>query len=71
MSNQAPKIEYGSEDLQNIEDALGKIRALAMRARMAPEKEARLCLKDIIFQTNSITNLMLNGEIMDAVELSR
>lgn len=65
------KIEYSSEDFQNIEDALNKIRALAMRARMATEKEARLCLKDIIFQTNYITNQLLNGEIMDAVELSR
>ena len=42
-----------------------------MRARMGTEKECRDCLKDIVFQTNSITNLMLNGEIMDEVELSR
>lgn len=65
------KIEYSSEDLQNITDALGEIRSLAMRARMATEKESRLCLKDIIFQTNYITNQLLNGDIMDKVELSR
>lgn len=71
MSNQTRKIEYGSEDFQKIEDALGEIRALAMRARMGTEKESHRCLKDIIFQTNYITNQLLNGVIMDEVELSR
>jgi len=71
MSNQTLKIEYASKDLKKIEDALGEIKSLAMRARMGTEKECRDCLKDIVFQTNSITNLMLNGEIMDEVELSR
>ena len=65
------KIEYGSEDLQKLEDALGEIKSLAMEARMVTEKENRRCLKDIIFQANSITNLLHNGEIMDEVELSR
>ena len=64
------KIEYTSEDLKKIEDAVGEIRSLAMTARSSTEKENRRCLKEIIFQTNSITNLMLNGD-MDEVELSR
>ena len=71
MSNQALKIEYDSEDLQKLEDALGEIKSLAMRARMGTEKESRHCLKEILFQANSITNLMLTGVIMDEVELSR
>ena len=65
------KIEYTSEDLEKVEDALGEIKSLAMEARMVTEKENRRCLKDIIFQANSITNLLHNGEIMDEVELSR
>jgi len=71
MSNQTLKIEYASEDLQKIEDALGEIKSLAMKARMGTEKESHRYLKEIIFRANSITNLMLNGEIMDEVELSR
>ena len=66
-----PKIEYDTEDVRKVEDALVEIKSLAMKARMGTERECRLCLKDIIFQTNSITNLMLNGVILDEVELSR
>jgi len=65
------KIEYDSEDLKKVEDAVGEIRSLAMQAWMGTEKESRHCLKEIVLQTNSITNLMLNGVIMEAVELSR
>ena len=65
------KIEYTSEDLKKVEDAVGEIRSLAMQAWMGTEKKSRQCLKEIVLQTNSITNLMLNGVIMDAVELSR
>ena len=71
MSNQTLKIEYDSEDVRKVEDALVEIKSLAMKARMGTERECRLYLKDIIFQANSITNLMLNGVIMDEVELSR
>jgi len=65
------KIEYDSEDLKKVEDAIGEIKSLALKARMGTEKECRDCLKDIVFQTNSITNLLLNGLILDDVEISR
>ena len=71
MSNQTLKIEYDSEDLKAIENALGIIKSLAMKAWMGTDRECRLCLKDIIFQTNSITSRMLNGELINEVELSR
>ena len=65
------KIEYTSEDLKKIEDAVGEIRSLAMTARSSTEKENRRCLQEITFQANSIINRLNNGLIMDEVELSR
>jgi DNA-directed RNA polymerase subunit RPC12/RpoP len=65
------KIEYDSEDLKKVENSLAEIKSLAMRARLGTESECRQCLKDVILQANVLTNLLLNGVILDEVELSR
>jgi len=71
MANQTRKIKYTSEDLGKMEDALGKIKLLAMKARMDTDEERMNRLQEITFQTNSIITLLNNGLIMDEVELSR
>jgi len=64
-------IEYSETDIKEIEDKVGEIKALATKARMGSDTEARLCLQEIITQANGVANLLNNGLFVDEVELSR
>jgi len=69
------KIEYDSEDLKNVDDALGEIKAAIVRLRMGTDQQKTEKREELLtwinYQANSIQNLLLNGVILDDVEISR
>ena len=56
-------ITFSEKDFRAMEDTIAKIRAQAMRARMADEAETRHALQYIVTNANLLTNLLLNGLI--------
>lgn len=56
------EIAFNAEDLQQIEDGVGRIRELATRALFG--QDADKCLREILSEANGLMALLQNGEIV-------
>ena len=57
-------ITFSEKDFRAMEDTIGQIRAGVRRACIAADlMTMRLMLQEIVTQANTLTNLLLNGDV--------